>query len=149
MKDLILEYWTPLLLWLVTLFFLSTDTFSAGETSRVLLPLLRLVAPGLSAQELQFWHGAIRKSAHVGGYFILALLAYRVFAREMSDLVAAKLRTAVFVLLVALADEFHQSLTVSRGASIVDVGYDCLGAVGALFVITAYENRRIRSCSVL
>jgi VanZ family protein len=148
-KILVLEYWTPLVVWLVTLFFLSTDSFSASETSSLVATILRFIFPGLPANEIAFWHGVIRKLAHIGGYFILAVFAYRCFKHDQSDLVAAKVRTAGFVLAAALLDEFHQSLTVSRGPSIVDVGYDCLGAVWALWIFTTYENRRLRSYSVL
>lgn len=149
MKTLILEYWTPLVVWLITLFFLSTDTFSSGETSRFIVPILRFFFPGWSPHEIEVWHGVIRKFSHVGGYFILAVFAYRSFKHQQSDLAGAKVRTAIFVLTAALMDEFHQGLTASRGASIVDVGYDCLGAVWALWIITTYENRRLRSYSVL
>lgn len=148
-KTLVLEHWAPLLVWILLIFFLSTDTFSSGETSRLIGPLLKFFFPGLSPRELDLWHGVIRKCAHVGGYFILAVFAHRSFKYEQPDPVGAKLRAASFVLVTALLDEFHQSLTASRGASIVDVGYDFFGAVGALWVITSYENRRLRSYPVL
>lgn len=149
MKRLVLEYWSPLVVWLVAIFFFSTDTFSSAETSRILVPLLKFLFPGLSPNDLQTWHGVLRKIAHVTVYFILAVFAYRSLKYEQADTVQPKVRTLAFVVSAALLDEFHQGLTVSRGASVVDVGYDCLGAVWALWIITAYETRRLRTYSVL
>jgi VanZ family protein len=147
-KILVLEYWTPLLVWLLTIFFFSTDSFSAGQTSRFISPLLISLFPGLSPHQLDVWHAVIRKLSHVGAYFILAVLAYRSFRQE-SESVGAFVRAGMLVLVTALLDEFHQSFTASRGASIMDVGYDCLGGLWALWLITTYENRRLRSYSVL
>jgi VanZ family protein len=59
------------------------------------------------------------------------------------------LRTMTFVFTTALLDEWHQSFTASRGASLVDVGYDCVGGVLALWLITTYETWRLRSHSIL
>ncbi len=149
MKRLVLEYWAPLVLWLLIIFFFSTDSFSAGETSRFIVPLLIFFFPGLSPREIQVWHGVIRKFAHVSEYFILAVFVYRSLKYQQDGLVRASIQTMLFVFFAALLDEFHQRFTASRGASIVDVGYDCLGAVWALWLITTYEIRRIHSHPVL
>jgi VanZ family protein len=119
----------PVVLWLAVMFFFSTDAFSSGQTSRIIVPLLQFFFPGLSPDALDMWHSVVRKSGHVSEYFILAVLAYRAFKYEQADLTRARIRAAAFVLLAALLDEFHQAFTASRSASIVDVGYDCLGAV--------------------
>ena len=131
------------------MFFFSTDFMSSSETSRFIVPVLTFVFPGISPGEIEFWHGVIRKFGHVTEYFILAALVDRALVHEHPDLVEAKLRTIAFIVLVALLDELHQSFTASRTASIVDVGYDCLGAVWALWLITTYEFRRLRPHSVL
>jgi VanZ family protein len=148
-KNLIIEYWAPLVVWLVTIFFLSTDAFSALETSRIIVPILVFFFPHSSTGQLEFWHSVIRKLAHITEYFILAILVYRSLKHEQPDLVQAKLRTIVFVVFAATFDELHQRFTVSRGASPIDVGYDCLGAVWALWLITTYETRRLRSHPIL
>jgi VanZ family protein len=92
---------------------------------------------------------AIRKSDHITEYFILALLAYRCFKSEGTDALETRIRTIAFILLAALSDEWHQWFTASRNPSIVDVGYDCFGAVWALFLIGTYETWRLRSHSIL
>lgn len=149
MKNLIIEYWTPLVVWLVAIFFFSTDAFSAGETSRIIVPILAFFFPHSSPGQLELWHGVIRKLAHITEYFILAALTYRSLIHEQPDLVQAKLRTIMFVVFAAMLDELHQRFTASRTASPIDVGYDCLGAVWALWLITTHETRRLRSHSIL
>jgi len=148
-KNLIIEYWTPLVLWLVLIFFFSTDAFSAGETSKIIVPILEFFFPHLSPAQLDLWHGVIRKSCHIAEYFVLAVLTYRSLKHEQPDLVQAMLRTIMFVVFAAMLDELHQRFTASRTASPIDVGYDCLGAVWALWLITTHETRRLRSHSIL
>ena len=143
------EYQLPVLVWLMTMFFFSTDAFSANETSRFIVPALTFFFPALSHDQIDFWHIVIRKCGHVSEYFILTMLAYRSFRYEEFDTPVTKLRTMTFVLMAALLDEWHQSFTASRGASIVDVGYDCVGGVLALWLITTYETWRLRSHSIL
>jgi VanZ family protein len=143
------QYQLPVLLWLLVTFLFSTDAFSANETSRYIVPVLTYFFPTFSSQQIDFWHVAIRKLGHITEYFILAVLAYRCFKYEQTDLIETRVKTITFVLLAALLDEWHQRFTIFRGASIVDVGYDCLGAVWALWLITTYETWRLRSHSIL
>ena len=143
------EYQLPVLVWLMTMFFISTDAFSSNETSKIIVPALTYLFPKLSPPQIDFWHLFIRKCGHVSEYFILTILAFRSFKYEEIDPLDTRFRTMTFVLMAALLDEWHQSFTASRGASIVDVGYDCVGGVLALWLITAYETWRLRSHSVL
>jgi VanZ family protein len=143
------EYWAPAVVWLVVMFAFSTDMMSSQETSRFIVPILTFFFPSFSPEEITLWHGVIRKFAHIAEYFLLACLVYRTIRFKYPDLLGSKLRTIAFVTIAALLDEYHQSLTVSRTASIIDVGYDCLGAVWALWLITSYESRRLRPHSVL
>ena len=149
MKKLIVEYWTPLLIWLAAMFFFGTDFMSSGETSRFIVPVLTFIFPALSPGEISLWHGVVRKFAHIAEYFILAMLLYRSLKFENRDPVDARLRTIVFVVLVALTDELHQGFTASRTSSLVDMGYDGLGGVWALWLITTYEGRYLRPHPVL
>jgi len=148
-KRLAVEHWIPVVLWLLVIFAFSSDSFSADETSGFIIPLLRFFFPFLSFQELNFWHGVIRKAGHVTEYFILAVFTYRSFRQERIDLTHAKLMTFSFVAVAAIVDEFHQRLTLFRTGSPIDVGYDCLGAVLALWFFTIYETWRLRTYPVL
>ena len=143
------EYQLPVVLWLFAIFFFSTDPFSKNETSKIIVPVLVFLFPTISHEQTDFWHLAIRKSGHVTEYAVLAILAYRCFNSEHISLSDSRVRTILFVVLAALMDEWHQSFTAFRGASIFDVGYDCLGGVWALVLIGVYETWRIRSHSIL
>jgi VanZ family protein len=131
------------------MFCFSTDVFSSNQTSRIIVPILTFFFPGLSPDQLDLWHGVIRKLAHIAEYFILALFTYRSIKYGQTDLAEARLRTMTFVVLAASLDEIHQRFTAFRTPSPVDVGYDCLGAVWALWLITTYEIRRLRPHSFL
>ena len=149
MKKLVVEYWIPIIVWLVLMFFFSTDMMSSSETSRFVVPFLKFFFPGITPSGINLWHGVIRKLAHIAEYFVLATFVYRALKFERPNLIDAKLRTIVFIALAALLDEFHQSFVPSRTATIIDVGYDCLGGVWALWMIAAYEFRRLRSHPLL
>lgn len=138
-----------MLVWLIVMFLFSTDAFSSNETSKIIVPILKFFFPGLSAAQLDIGHAVIRKLAHITEYFILTIFTYRSIRLDQPDLAQAKLKTITFVVLAASFDEIHQVFTAFRGPSPVDVGYDCLGAVWALWLITTYESWRLRSHSVL
>jgi VanZ family protein len=148
-KRLAVEYWMPLVLWLLVIFSFSTDAFGSEKTSRIIVPFLRFFSPRLSFQELEFLHAVIRKFGHVTEYFILAVLAYRTLRQEQPGMVQAQWRTLLLVALAAASDEVHQGFTLSRTASPADIGYDCFGAVWGLWTISMYEARRLRTHSVL
>jgi VanZ family protein len=148
-KTIVLEYWLPILLWLGAIFFFSTDAFSSRETSRIIVPVLTFIFPNMPPDRIDIWHEVIRKFGHIIEYFILAVFLHRALKYDQPELVGPKLRSMTFILLAALLDEFHQSFVPSRGPSIVDVGYDCLGGVWALWLITGFEARRLRSHSIL
>lgn len=127
--------WGPLLLWMTAISVFSTDAFSAHQTSRVLLPLLRWLFPDASPTTLDWLHGVVRKGMHVAEFGILALLWYRALARGISGW-RGQAALAAFVLTAGFGalDEAHQMLVPSRTASIMDVGWDVLGAALGLGV---------------
>jgi VanZ family protein len=149
LKTRFLEYHLPVLLWLGINFVFSTDAFSSNDTSQFIFPALTFLFPALSTEQLDFWHLTIRKLGHITEYFILAVLAYRSLKHEHGEGIEVKVRTITFVALAAMMDEWHQTFTAFRGPSIVDVGYDCFGAVWALWLIATYETWRLRSHSIL
>lgn len=76
-------------------------------------------------ENLQFF---VRKAAHFSAYCLLGLLAYQ----SLEPVKKKKLRAlsaAIFALLYACSDEFHQSLVPGRSAEFRDVCIDFSGAV--------------------
>lgn len=122
--------WGPLILWMAVISGLSTDAFSAAQTARLLMPLLRLLFPGASPASLDLLHAVVRKGAHVTEFAILALLWYRALGwRSSGWQTKAALAALVLAAGFGALDEAHQMFVPSRTASIVDVGWDSLGAV--------------------
>jgi len=122
--------WGPLLIWMGVISGLSTDAFSAAETSRFILPILRWLLPYASPETLNSLHAVIRKAAHVTEFAVLSFLWYRALEWSRTKWRAA---SALWAFLLAGAfgalDEAHQLVVPSRTASIVDVGWDSLGAL--------------------
>ncbi len=130
-----LRRWGPLILWMVAMGGLSTDAFSAERTGRFLLPVLHWILPDASPRTLALLHGVVRKGAHVTEFAVLALLWCRALDWHRTGW---RTKTALTALLLAAGfgalDEAHQLLVPSRTPSIVDVGWDSLGAVLGLLV---------------
>ena len=143
-------YRIPLLIWIVLIFFVSTDRFSGTASSRIIGPLLAYLFPGLAPSEIVFWHSVLRKLGHVAGYFVLGFLSVRGLSSPGLRPRAIRVRAVGLVLAVALSDEYHQSFSAVRSGSIVDVGYDCLGGFSAVaLLLRPHETRSLLPHSVL
>jgi VanZ family protein len=125
-----------LIIWVCLIYAFSSDSFSKDETSKTIVPILTFVFPTMSALQLDFWHVVVRKTAHISEYFILGVLAYRAFRVDQPDGIRMIIHAAIFVVLVALSDEFHQLFTLMRGSSLMDVGYDNLGGSIGLWLMS-------------
>lgn len=144
----VVGYWLPPLLWMALIFWLSSDLFSGSNTGSFLEDILRRLGLSLSPATLDLLHIAIRKLAHLTGYAILALLLYRAF-RAGSE-IGWRVQWAVSAFMVAavyaLIDEYHQSWTRYRTASIRDSLVDMLGSLIALawLGLSSYSRRHAR-----
>lgn len=130
-----LRRWWPALVWAVVIWLLSTSIFGDAHTSRFILPLLHWLFPALPQDELLRWHHVIRKTAHVGVYFVFSLLISRAVrlghpgSRWRFALVAV-----VLVAAYATVDEIHQSFVPGRTAAVEDVVLDVAGGAAAQVV---------------
>lgn len=79
----------------------------------------------------EFVEFLIRKSAHFFTFSLIAIMIYAVLPKWRFRKVVA----AFLTLLVAIADEVHQSLTAGRTASSQDVMLDMAGAVTILILL--------------
>lgn len=126
--------YAPLSIWIVVIFYLSSDSGSMTNTSRFLRPILVFLFPSADETTLLFYHGIVRKLAHFTEYAILGALAVRAFVRLHYRYAFSLL----IVVAVAFADEFGQSFRPSRTASIVDVGIDIAGGwviIASLYIL--------------
>lgn len=132
------RFWryAPLVAWMAVVFFASTDAFSASHSGQLIRPLLLWLFPHISEGEISTVHFLIRKAGHLTEYAILGLLA----ARSFHGSAHAGLRRSWFavslalIVLYAFSDEFHQSFTSSRTASVYDSLIDISGGLAALIL---------------
>lgn len=127
----------PLVLWMAFISFASTGNLSAGNTSRIIGPVVLWLFPGTSPETLLVIHGITRKIAHFVEYAVLGLLAARAFRgsprpglRERWFVVSLGL-----VVIYALVDEYHQSFVPSRTGTIYDSLIDIAGGLTALLIV--------------
>jgi VanZ family protein len=137
-----LRYWLPALLWLSFIGSTSSDLFSSEHTGSLLERLLALLSIQLSARHLDLLNFAIRKAAHFSEYLIMSFLWYRAGQSGRKEWRWSSALLALGVCLVlASADEFHQTFLLSRTGAFRDVLLDFSGALCMQLVI-AWRVRR-------
>ena len=139
------EYWVPVFIWLGIIFAGSTAIFSAEQTSRYLVPFLRWLDPQISASTIAAIHFGLRKLGHLTEYAILAALVWR--ALRSLKTIGAKISWAfvgawIACGIVAVSDEFHQSLVPSRTSGLGDMIIDVNGALIGLAISWIVAARR-------
>ncbi|MEP6788195.1 MAG: VanZ family protein [Acidobacteriota bacterium] len=133
-----------LFLWIGVIFFLSSNNGSMTETSSIIEPILRFLFPNSPAETIQFYHGYMRKGAHLTEYAILAFLAFRAFSISSGRVLLTLRYILPLVLVAAIAclDEFNQSFEASRTSSGWDVLLDIAGGSAMIFVLWLIKRTR-------
>ena len=114
--------WGPVLV-VMLLIFLASDT------------------PGSSIPTFGIIDYVVKKGGHMTGYALLSMACLHGLTgknRPNRTRVAAAVAIAV---LYAITDEFHQTLTPGRTASITDVGIDAIGAILGVFAWIGIRRR--------
>ena len=132
------SHYLPLIVWLAFIFFASTDDFNAGNTSRIIGPLILWLFPHTSPDTLAVVHAMTRKLAHFTEYAILGFLAARAFRTNRRWFLIC----LALVVVYALLDEYHQSFVPSRTASIHDSLIDIAGGLTALIFIRSRKGAK-------
>lgn len=159
----ILIYWTLPFSWIGVIFFFSSQSASDQDVKPLLgnIPFVEKLEPLLS--KLQFtYYGVersveamgferfveflIRKLAHFGTYFILALLVFIAVQKTLNASLHIKMLFSFYVvILMAVMDEWNQAFTPERTPYYFDVVIDGFGGLmGLLFsvLILLFINRR-------
>jgi VanZ family protein len=140
------KFWLPVLLWMALIFTASTDLGSTQHTSRFIGPFLRYFWPDVSPETIHNVQVAIRKTGHLTGYAVLAILTLRARQRGLFskgwNWNSARL-TELIAAVYAITDELHQSIVPTRMGSAWDVLIDAIGAaLGLAAIWTAGRLRR-------
>lgn len=128
----------PLIAWMAFISFASTGNFSAGNTSRIIGPLVLWLFPNTSPETMLVIHAVTRKIAHLAEYALLGILAARAFRGSPLQGLRERwfLTSLVLVIVYALIDEYHQSFVPSRTGTIYDSLIDIGGGLAALVIVS-------------
>ena len=130
-RDGYLKLWLPTLIWLSALFVLSSSLFSATNTSKVIVPILRFFLPSASWATIFLLHGLIRKAAHFTNYGVLFWMLIR------GPMAGRPYFALLLCVCYAFFDEGHQILVPGRTPSLYDVALDSSGALFSRFLHAA------------
>lgn len=125
----------PVILWAAIIFVFSTHTFTAGNTSRVITPVLRWIFPHATPHFIDRANHFIRKGAHVFEYFIFSLFLFNAIRSRRGWTLKTALLVIVIVFLYACTDEFHQIFVPGRGPAFRDVMLDTLAGILAQIAV--------------
>jgi VanZ family protein len=136
----LLKYWLPVAAWMFLIFTASTDLMSSQQTSRFIGPFLHWLNPDISDETARVVQFAVRKTAHVTEYAILAMLLWRAIRMPVkNDVRPWSWRPARLAIAVAgayaITDEIHQHFVASRFGSIWDVLLDTFGAAAGILAL--------------
>jgi VanZ family protein len=113
---------------------------SAEHTDRVVEAVVRAVVPNASARTVEAVNHLLRKTSHVSEYFLFVLLLDRGFWHVWRSAPRSVAASVVAAVLYSLTDEGHQGWVPSRTASLLDCGWDTLGAALAATIVAARGN---------
>jgi VanZ family protein len=118
--------WIVVFVWMIAISIFSTDFFSDAHTTALLF------TPSIGT--------AIRKLAHWGEYFVLAVLLIRALNSRSIEVIPTgrMLMVVIFAAFYAAVDEWHQSFVPSRNGTTHDVLIDAIGAVCGASIVYAY-----------
>ncbi|MDK2919766.1 MAG: hypothetical protein PWQ37_2499 [Candidatus Petromonas sp.] len=137
-KITIIPSWTAVLLWLVLIFYLSSQPAveSNGlskKVTKVIIEKVGAVVPldnetSTTADLVARFNHMVRKCGHFGLYFVLSILVTN--ALRVSRIIGFKgyILSLMFCILYAISDEVHQLFVPGRGAQVTDVLIDSFGA---------------------
>ena len=139
----LLKYWAPPIIWMSVIFWFSTDIFSGDHTGSLLWKVVSFIYPGATRDLFDVIHFYVRKAGHFTEYAVLALLLFRAFrsgagARWRRGWALSSLMVCF---LYASLDEYHQTFTRHRTASIYDSLIDTSGAATALVLLWLLSHR--------
>jgi hypothetical protein len=141
-------YWLPPVAWCGLVLIVSGDLGSSKNSLCILKWLLSWLP--LSTAQFNLVNFYIRKSlGHFSNYGLLYFLWFRAFQGQQDFSPGrAFLYSMTCCLGVALMDEGHQAMFVSRSGSLRDLPLDLAGASVAALLTSFFWTRRVRAAMV-
>jgi VanZ family protein len=134
--------WLLVALWAAIAWWLGSEQFNAGATSRYLLPLINWLFPDAPPEQRFAMVMTVRKLAHPTVYAVLAGLAFRAaLVSGVSGLARGAAIALAIAISVAGLDELRQSQTRTRTGAASDVVLDAVGASFALAALSFVRRR--------
>jgi len=103
------RFWTPPILWMLVIFSFSS-------------------IPQVATTQIYWQDFALKKTAHMIEYAVLAVLLFRALRSEKIGVKKSALIAFLFSAFYGMTDEFHQGFTPGREPHIRDVVFDTIGA---------------------
>jgi VanZ family protein len=130
-KRSFLSAWIPVFVWLGVIAFESTQGMGSVHTAGMLAACFAALHIHVDTQQLEKINHALRKAGHFCGYGILCVVFFRAWQMTipLTKLMRVLALALFCTLLVASADEIHQSFLPGRTASPLDVLLDLTGAL--------------------
>jgi len=147
MRDLSkrLVYGLPAVDWGPVIGSLSSSRFSSSWSMGALREILAFFHLPVSRSELVKLNALVRTGAHLAEYALFTLLVFWAWRAGRAEKwhwswAAGSIVTAM---LLAAADEIHQSRVPLRDGSINQFGLDFVAALGALVILRMLQIRRV------
>ena len=139
-----LIYWLPPVIWGLVIGSFSSSRFSSSWSMAVLREILAFFHVSVSRSGLIRLNALVRMGAHLGEYALFTLLVFWAWraGREEEWRWSWAAGSVLTALLLAAADEIHQSRVPLRDGSIIQFGLDFVGAIAALSVLRTVQIRR-------
>ncbi|WP_052002723.1 VanZ family protein [Caldisalinibacter kiritimatiensis] len=151
-KITIILSWTAVLLWLVLMFYLSSQPAvqSDGLSKKVTKVIVETVDKVVKLDDdredinlVEKFNHIVRKYAHFTCYLVLGLLVMNAFRRSGVKGLRVFIFSLMFCIFYAISDEMHQVFIPGRGAQVTDVLIDNLGSfvgIGMYGVIGKFKK---------
>ncbi len=124
----------------------SSDAFSSQNTGSMLYALLTRLFGQIDLYDFLMFHFYLRKTGHVVGYGMLALLLLRGWRMTIGPARAWLNKMLLLswggTAFVASMDEWHQTFIPSRTGTVHDVILDSIAGLGFLLIAYLWLRRR-------
>lgn len=127
------KYWLYVVVWLLILLVLSSDSFSYHATRNLTKGLFEFFNPDVQLRTILKFHEILRKALHVINYAILSWLLLCAWARSFNPIPRWTATVAMgiifFCMIYSASDEWRQSFSSVRTSRVLDVFLDTGGAI--------------------